>query len=59
MAKQVKESVEFYCVKCRHKTVPKEGSVTEDKTAKGRPMLRARCFYCDGKVVKFVKRQAP
>ena len=56
---QAKETVEFWCIKCKtHRTMP-ANSVTIEKTAKGRNMARATCPWCLIKMAKFVKRQGP
>jgi len=59
MTEQAKETVEFYCVKCRAKrSVPLEVVEREIKP-RGADILRAHCLICNSKIVKLVKRQAP
>jgi ssDNA-binding Zn-finger/Zn-ribbon topoisomerase 1 len=47
--------VEMFCVKCKEKKTVPDDSVTKEKTAKGRNMIRAICPTCGTKMVKFVK----
>jgi len=47
--------VEMFCVKCKEKKTVPDDSVTKEKTAKGRNMIRAVCPTCGTKMVKFVK----
>jgi predicted RNA-binding Zn-ribbon protein involved in translation (DUF1610 family) len=47
--------VEMFCVKCKEKKTVQDDSVTKEKTAKGRNMIRAVCPTCGTKMVKFVK----
>ncbi|WP_455363363.1 DUF5679 domain-containing protein [[Eubacterium] cellulosolvens] len=47
--------VEMFCVKCKEKRTVPDNSVTKEKTAKGRNMIRAVCPVCGTKMVKFVK----
>ena len=59
MSEQAKDTVEFYCVKCRYKMIPVKGSVEREIKPKGADILRAICSFCGGKMCKFVKRQGP
>jgi len=59
MAKQVKESVEFYCVKCRAKCIVPLVETERESRPRGADILRSKCSMCGSKMVKLVKRQAP
>ena len=55
----VNPAVKFYCVTCRKEQVMYESAVNRESRPKGADILRATCPICAGKLVKFVKRQAP
>jgi len=59
MTEQAKETVEFYCVKCRKKQLMYMGAIEREIRPKGPDLLHATCPICATKMVKFVKRQAP
>lgn len=45
----------MYCVKCKKKVEVEDNAVTNEKTSKGRSMLRAKCPVCGTKMAKFTK----
>jgi len=47
--------IEMFCLRCREKVQLDEKDVSKETTAKGRPMLRAKCPKCGAKMTKFVK----
>lgn len=47
--------VEMFCVKCKEKRTVDDSTVTKEKTAKGRNMLRGICPVCGTKMTKFTK----
>jgi len=59
VSEQAKETVTFYCVKCRAKSTVPAFSVKRESKPKGPDILHAHCRTCMTKMAKFVKRQAP
>jgi len=59
MSKEISNPIKFYCVKCRVEREILQREVVRESKPKGPDMLRSKCPTCGGKLVKFVKRQAP
>jgi uncharacterized protein YlaI len=47
--------IEMFCLRCREKVRLDDKDVVKEKTAKGRPILKANCPKCGAKMTKFVK----
>lgn len=48
-------TLEMFCVRCKERRTVRDDSVTKEKTARGRNVIRALCPTCGTKMAKFLK----